>query len=283
MSPFFKDHTSYGAIIAFFLPFAFTAMRMPGYSRTMRGLSTVLFVLLTVALVFSYTRAAWLSLAGALGVFLVVKLRIPVWVLAVGLLGAGGLYWVNQEQITVAMERNRAESSDDLGKHVKSISNISSDASNLERINRWNSAIRMWQERPVFGFGPGTYMFQYAPYQASADRTIISTNFGMGGNAHSEYLGPLSEQGLPGLLLILLLVGTVSWTAVRLFQRMPPGADRRLVMAAFMGLITYFLHGVLNNFLDIDKASVPFWAFVAMLVLMDLKYPRRPKEVAQAG
>ena len=32
--------------------------------------------------------------------------------------------------------------------------------------NRWNSAMRMWQERPVFGWGPGTYMFQSAPFQA---------------------------------------------------------------------------------------------------------------------
>ena len=27
------------------------------------------------------------------------------------------------------------------------------------------------------------------------DLTIISTNFGDGGNAHSEYLSPLAEQG----------------------------------------------------------------------------------------
>ena len=35
------------------------------------------------------------------------------------------------------------------------------------------------------------------PFQDASDLTIISTNFGDGGNAHSEYLGPLSEQGIP--------------------------------------------------------------------------------------
>ena len=63
----------------------------------------------------------------------------------------------------------------------------------------------MWKERPVFGWGPGTYMFQYAPFQAAEDRTIISTNFGVQGNAHSEYFGPLSEQGVLGMLLMLAL------------------------------------------------------------------------------
>ncbi len=130
--------------------------------------------------------------------FLIMRLRIPLWLLALGLVAGGGVLWTQQEQITIALERNRDESSDDLGEHVKSISNISSDASNLERINRWNSALRMCKERPVFGWGPGTYMFQYAPFQASEDRTIISTNFGVQGNAHSEYFGPLVGTRCPG-------------------------------------------------------------------------------------
>lgn len=276
MYPFFKDHTSYGAIIAFLLPFAIAAVSMPGYSRSVRGVAAFLLVLLITGVIFSYTRAAWVSLVGAAGVYLVMRLRIPAWVLGAVALVAGGVAWANLERITVAMERNRTESSDDLGQHVSSISNIRSDASNLERLNRWNSAIAMFKERPVTGWGPGTYVFQYAPFQASRDRTIISTNFGLIGNAHSEYLGPLAEQGFPGLLLVLLLVGTLSWTAVRLWSRLPPGADRHLVGAAFLGLVTYFIHSMLNNFLDLDKASVPFWGFAAMLVVLDLKHREAP-------
>ncbi|HOZ41351.1 MAG: O-antigen ligase family protein [Flavobacteriales bacterium] len=273
MTPFFKDHTSYGAIIAFFLPFSLGALTMPGYSATRRILAFLMFLTLLTGLIFSYTRAAWLSLLGAIGVFLIVRLKVPVWAMAIGVATLGGLYWANHEQITIALERNREESSDDLGEHVRSISNISSDASNLERINRWNSAMRMFMERPFFGWGPGTYMFQYAPFQASEDRTIISTNFGEGGNAHSEYLGPLSEQGLPGLGLMLALVLVTLVKGMRLFARMPSGVDRRLMMAALLGLVTYYLHGALNNFLDTDKASVPFWAFTLIIVLFDLKYP----------
>lgn len=273
MSPFFKDHTSYGAIIAFFVPFMIVALRLPGYSRTRRGVAAFFLVLLVTGLIFSFTRAAWLSLVGAFGVFMVLKLRVPVWAMAALLVTAGGVYLANEEQITLSLERNREESSDDMGQHVRSMSNISSDASNLERINRWNSAVRMFKEKPVFGWGPGTYMFQYAPYQASTEKTIISTNFGVQGNAHSEYLGPLSEQGLPGLLLMLALVLVTAYRVKRLYERLPDGADRRMLMAIFLGLVTYYLHGVLNNFLDLDKASVPFWAFTAMVVLLDLQHP----------
>lgn len=273
MEPFFKDHTSYGAIIAFFLPFAVTAISLPGTTAPRRAIAVAFLVILVLGMVLSYTRAAWVGVAAALAVMLILKLRVPGWiVLGVALL-AGGIYVVNRDQITIALERNRDESSDDLAKHVSSIGNISSDASNLERINRWNSALRMFEERPWTGWGPGTYMFQYAPFQAAADRTIISTNFGLGGNAHSEFLGPLSEQGLPGALIVVALIAVTVWTAVRLWSRMPDGMDRRMVGAALFGLITYYVHGTLNNFLDLDKASVPFWGFTAMIVVMDLKYP----------
>lgn len=278
MWPFFKDHTGYGAVIAFMLPFAVALIGLPGRGRTHQGLMVFVLIVLVLGLIFSYTRAAWVSLIGAAGLFLFMRLRIPSWVLALLLIVGGTVYWANADQITIALERNREESSDDLGEHVQSISNISSDASNLERINRWNSAMRMWQERPVFGWGPGTYMFQYAPFQASEDRTIISTNFGVQGNAHSEYLGPLSEQGIMGMLLMAALVVVTTARALRLYHRMPTGVDRRIMSGAFLGLATYYLHGALNNFLDTDKASVPFWAFTAMVVLFDLKYDGGPDE-----
>ncbi len=276
MTPFFKDHTSYGAIIAFFLPFLVAAPFMPGSSRTLRGYAFLMLLLFTAGLIFSYTRAAWVSLVGALAMLAVLRLRIPVWVLLLVTVSGGVVYAINAERIMVEMERNREESSDDLGEHVQSISNISSDASNLERLNRWNSALRMWQDRPLFGWGPGTYMFQYAPFQASEDRTIISTNFGTGGNAHSEYLGPLAEQGAPGMLLMVLLVVVTLWTAMRLYPRMPRGRDRAMLVAAILGLVTYYLHGALNNFLDTDKAAVPFWMFTALVVVLDVRYPKVP-------
>jgi putative inorganic carbon (HCO3(-)) transporter len=283
MSPFFKDHTSYGAILAFFLPFTVAALGMPGYSWSRRSVASFAMLLLTAGIVFSYTRAAWVGVAAALGVFAVMRLRVPSWVVGGVAVVATALVLGNLEQITLSMERNRTQSNDDMAQHVSSISNISSDASNLERINRWNSALRMFGERPLTGWGPGTYMFQYAPFQAARDRTIISTNFGLVGNSHSEYLGPLAEQGLPGMALVIVLVGTVSFTAVRLWSRLPPGEDRRLTGAAFLGLITYFVHGIMNNYLDLDKASVPFWGLIAMLVVLDLRHPVRPASISGSG
>ena len=52
-----------------------------------------------------------------------------------------------------------------------------------------------------------------------------------------------------------------------------------IVASALCGLVTYFIHGLLNNFLDIDKIAVPFWAFAAMIVTIDLFYAKKEDEI----
>jgi O-antigen ligase len=178
------------------------------------------------------------------------------------------------------LEKNKQDSSTDFVEHIQSISNISSDASNLERINRWQSAIRMFEERPVFGWGPGTYQFVYAPYQRSKERTIISTNYGDMGNAHSEYIGPLSESGVLGMLTFVAIVITVIVTALRVYKRAQNRQIKILVLSFLLGLMTYYVHGLLNNFLDTDKASVPFWAFTAIILALDIYHRNTPAEEA---
>ena len=128
----------------------------------------------------------------------------------------------------------------------------------------------MFEDRPVFGYGPGTYQFEYAPFQRSEEKTLISTNAGDKGNAHSEYIGPLAEQGLPGMLLVILSVVVFITTALRIYRRSPDPEVRMLSLSLMLALITYFLHGTMNNFLDTDKASVPVWGFMAAIVALDI-------------
>ena len=268
MSPFYNDHTAYGAALAMFVPVAVGFIFYPGSNKTNRMFAVFALLILTAGLIFSYGRAAWLSVAAAFGIFVLVVLRIKFYWVAIATTIFLGGFILFQQQIFDKLEKNKQDSSENFVEHIRSMSNISSDASNLERINRWQAAIRLFDERPVFGWGPGTYQFVYAPFQRSKEKTIISTNLGDMGNAHSEYLGPLAEMGLPGMLLVILLMIFVIYTGLRVYRR----GDREvkfLSMMATLGLVTYYAHGVLNNFLDSDKLSVPFWGFIAIIVALD--------------
>lgn len=270
VSPFYKDHTSYGAVLAMYLPFLVLFSFNSFFTRKVKFVSLAVLGVLLLGFVLSYSRAAWLSVAGSLVVWGMIRLKIRFKPVFITFLTIIALFFVFQKQIFMKLEQNTEQSSANFMTHISSMSNITTDASNLERINRWSCAIRMFADKPVFGYGPGTYMFQYAPYQLSKDRTIISTNSADGGNAHSEYLGPLAESGVMGLLTYLLIIGVVIYTAVHAYTRLKDKRLKAFVLTAVVSLITYYVHGFLNNFLDTDKLSVPFWGFTAMIVAIDI-------------
>ncbi len=276
MEPFYRDHTQYGSMVAFFVPVAFAFLLMPKRSIYARFTFIVICGLLVFALVYSYSRAAWLSVFLAFGVWLVVKLRVRIWALIMSSMVLAVIALVSFDDVLTQLQKNKTDSSDNLVENVESITNITTDASNLERINRWRAVFAMAAERPVFGFGPGTYMFEYAPYQRSQDLTIISTNFGDVGNAHSEYLGPLAETGIPGFLLMVSLVVLIFFRAFHAYQHLARRPVlRHLLLFTTLALLTYFSHGVLNNFLDSDKASVPVFGGMAIIVALDLLSQQR--------
>lgn len=271
MEPLFKDHTSYGAVLALFYPISFASLFWRKKNALITFLVYASFIILTIGLVLSFTRAAWLSVAIVAVLWGLILLRIRLKTIVWSGLALGLVLFLTWGDIQQTLGRNKQESSDKLDEHVSSISNVSSDASNLERLNRWNCALEMFYRRPITGWGPGTYQFVYAPFQRSKDRTIISTNNGDGGNAHSEYLGPLAEEGVLGLLAISAIVIYMVHLSFRLIYTLQERELRNMVIAVFLGLLTYFIHGTLNNYLDTDKASVPVWAFLAFLVAVDLK------------
>jgi O-antigen ligase len=270
MSPFYNDHTAYGAAISFFIPVFFGLMFVKRYSNIEKIFLFIALLILLAGLILSYSRAAWISVIAALAVGLIFILKIRFRWILVMLLILVGLFYTFEQQIVMRMEKNKQDASVNLAEHVQSISNISSDASNLERLNRWNSAFRMFEQRPFWGWGPGTYQFIYAPFQLSKDKTIISTNAGDKGNAHSEFIGPMTEEGVIGLISVLGILGTLIWTMIRIWRRSKNPEERIMALLFLLGLLTYDTQGILNNFLDTDKASVPFWGFIAAVVSLDL-------------
>ena len=278
MRPFYNDHTAYGCAIALMLPAAvyFTSkIYKLKTKKTVSNLlvfsfSLLLLFLLLIGLFFSYCRAAWLSVLAAIGVYVLIRMGMKVkWMVLLFGLGVG-VFFVYQSDVLYKLGKNHQDSSYDLAGQIKSISNISTDASNLERLNRWASAMRLWKESPVLGIGPGTYQFVYGSYQKSYQLSTISTNAGDLGNAHSEYIGPMTEQGLPGVLLVAALFLTTFATGVRVYRTARDRDIGRMALAFTLSLLTYYVHGVFNNFLDTDKLSVPFWAFTAVIVALDM-------------
>jgi O-antigen ligase len=269
MWPFFKDHTIYGALVALVLPLIFAFLFSKKHSPLVQFIWSGFLVVALIGLYFSYTRAAWLSVILGMVIWLLIRTKIKFSVIASVTLIVGSFIWLSWDSIQQGLERNKSEhTTEEFGERLESATNVTTDASNLERINRWSCAIAMFQERPLVGFGPGTYAFEYARFQDPENLTIISTNFGNLGNAHSEYLGPLAEMGFLGMIAMLLLVAAIFYQGITLYNRWPDSDKemKTLLMGMIVALSTYFIHGFLNNYLDTDKAAVPIWTMCAIFI-----------------
>ena len=285
-NPFFKDHTIYGATVALVLPvgLGLAFLRRPfGHKRWVQSLAIAISPILFMGLTLSFSRAAWLSVIIAAMALLVFYLRIRFRTLIIWGIIIGSLLTIYWAPILLFFKENEATSDRGFKEQLQSIYNITNDASNTERLNRWASAWRMFKDRPFFGHGPGTYQFTYAPYQRLYQKTKISTNFGDRGNAHSEYLGPLAEYGVLGMLSKLGLLFVALYKGMQLYYHGYNRTVRLTAMVITLGLVTYFSHGFLNKFLNYDKAAVPFFGFLAILTALEVYFNRKPEAFEASG
>jgi O-antigen ligase len=275
--PFYKDNTILGATVAMLTGFwLVTAIRVK--TLTVKILCLLFSLLFLAGTVLSNSRAAALSLLvfGVTWSLLVLRIRInQIAVAVVSMIIVLGIF--RGSVLNFLMENKHLSHSSESGyfEQLQSSGNISSDISNIERMNRWISAWGMFTDRPLTGFGPGTYQFVYIPYQKKEYMSRLTVKDpwhipeNSGGTAHSEYFLVLSEMGILGILTWLLLIGQWSWVA---FEKSRSNPRRTQIVMAFAVLSTYLFHAFFNNFLTTDKFAFLFWGTAAwMMVNIDGK------------
>ncbi|HET6556315.1 MAG TPA: O-antigen ligase family protein, partial [Prolixibacteraceae bacterium] len=268
--PFYKDHTILGATGAFLSTFWLLSIRKAKNAK--QKLSSAFLGLVFLGSVFlSFSRAAFLSMVFAAIIWMAFQFHIRIKHLAIMVLAGLLLAAIYRQPVMESLSSNKNLSHDASASYLErleSSSNISTDISNLERLNRWYSGIKMAQQRPFAGFGPGTYQFQYIPFQSPQlmNRLTVKNYWHIpensGGTAHSEYVLALSEMGIVGLISLLAFLGRWMWIS---FEKSHAKVQRRDIVIAFTVLSTYLFHGAFNNFLNTDKFAFLFWGFAAWL------------------
>jgi O-antigen ligase len=179
----FKDPNVFGP---FLVPAALIVLEeilTPRLLSWRRSTKVIAFLVLTLGVLFSYSRASWLNLAAGLAVMVVVFSfrrgagRQAARAVALVLVACVALGAVVSFTGSLSFLEQRAK--------VQSYDN--------SRFGAQSESIK-WAERHPFGIGPGQFE-RYAH---------IST--------HSMYARALAEEGVPGLLsLLALLVATLYW------------------------------------------------------------------------
>jgi putative inorganic carbon (hco3(-)) transporter len=249
--PFFTEHGSFSAYLSFVCALALgLAFEMPGPPKVLLALVALLS---GSQVILSMTRAAWLGLVG-LAVFLAVIFWRRIFrpgnmvLMAAVILGVAGL--VLASGATRRLER-----------HAETIADPTY-VSNLERVNRWAAGYGMFRSAPLTGVGFGAFSAAYLSFRRIPLETEQSTNR-MG--VHSEYLKILAETGLLGLMAAAVTFFFVARITVRTIRRTRDPYLRGLAVGMAGGLVTYGIHGIVNNYMAYDKLAVPVWTAVGVL------------------
>jgi putative inorganic carbon (hco3(-)) transporter len=266
--PFFRDHTIYSAFLVFVIPFVFISTNSNSKSAWvywMLGLALI------IALMVSSSRAALLSfvIALLLAAFVRIGLNFKYFILLTGT--AFVLMLWNSESLLYSAKSIKADSNArnaTIEDQTISVVSISNDESNAERLNRWLCAWRMFEEKPLTGFGPGTYQFVYFPFQREYEMTQISVSNpynirkGRGGTAHNEYLLILSESGIFAAISFLILILLTYRRAFHVIHVL----KSPMAYAMLIGFTSLTVHSLFNNFLDTDKIAALFYLPVAFFM-----------------
>lgn len=277
--PFYADHTIYSACLAMIIPYPlllfFNAKKMQinFYKKFWIG---CLSLILIVFFFLTYCRAGWISFIISLILTLAVYNGLKFKSFAFLILISIGLIVLFNNEITENLKQNKADSNAKnatLEQQTKSVTNISNDQSNAERLNRWSCAWRMFLDKPYLGYGPGTYQFEYLSYQKKSEMTRISITSpfnvkkGKGGTAHSEYLLLLSECGIFCFIFYIMSIFTVIYYAMKIYNHSKDAATKVKIMVLIFGFSTYLLHAFFNNFLDTDKAALLYYTSIAAIMI----------------
>lgn len=125
------------------------------------------------------------------------------------------------------------------------------DASANSRFDSWNAAIRIANDNPVFGVGIRNA--NLLSYQYGADTE--------GRTIHSQYFQLLADEGYPGLLLYLAVLGSFFLGAIRIRRllrgRADPEAIRmRAMVNGLEGAMAVFCIG--GTFLSLEVFELPY-------------------------
>jgi O-antigen ligase/Tfp pilus assembly protein PilF len=218
-------------------------------------------VLLLVALVFTYSRGAWITLSAVAAVALIVLRPLRRWN-AVGRTAALGVLTALAVFTLV-----RAVGSPDIRQGIAaravSVANPS-DYSIQGRLSLWHAGLGIFLDHPLLGTGPGTFAVMHPAYQRDVRYYAR--------DAHNLYIQTLAEMGAVGLIALLLVLVSVGLMWRRSLQAAQGKDAFPLIAGVGLGLLAFFLHSALDMDWMFPANPSAAFALIGLLASSDASY-----------
>ena len=258
ISSFFGNPGYLGGFLALTIPISATLAVAADKFPKIKWPALVNVVLATPILVLTHTRSAWIGVAVAVVILLVIYFRkieyksVIALVLAFVLLGS-------------VLSLGSASSSSTVASKSSKATQVSTDSG--ARFLYWRVAADAMFKRPILGYGPDTFNYVYAKNRP-VDWLTIDTQRAPVDKVHNDLLQVGVGSGFLGLMAYIALLLVI---VIGLFKkiRVSDSEENVLVVAAFLGIISYLIF--IQAYFTLSELAPIFWIIAAVAISLNDK------------
>ncbi len=232
-----------GTLLAMSLPL-YAVLIMHVKSNRLRNFFIVSAVVGFLALLFNGTRGVWLSMLILIPAVVLIyagkKFKSFIAVLAM-LTIAGGIFIATPN----------------LSERFSTITNMQMQ-SNFERLLMWQSALKIFEDNPIFGVGYGQYKFAYQNEYISPEAKERHQE-----HAHNNFLQMLAECGIAGAGAFIFLWGYFSYFSLKIWFK-----DKNIAWLLFFCVLWgMMLHGLTEFNFETSVTGKIFWYSLGLCIV----------------
>lgn len=133
--------------------------------------------------------------------------------------------------------------------------NFSEDESSIQRIEFYNTAIDLIKQKPLFGFGLGSWKYESLSYSSLKNETILVPYY-----THNDFLQTFVEMGILGFIIYLSFFIKIGFEIFKKFK-----LDSFYFYSGIV-LVVFFGNTMLNFPVHRSQEIIPFMIFSALIL-----------------
>lgn len=268
LSGWFHDRQLFGAFLMLLLPLTL-GVAAGAKNRGWKAGAQLAAVLLAGGILLTGCRSAWLGVATGVLTFLTLS-ALFVWKLNVlqrkkheflltPLLGLAviGIF---------VMFVNAGGPIGWRASSLSSLEAVQKDDSVRDRMNLAGYAMKAIGDRPITGWGPGSYAIVQTRYNPEPRNEVLIRQMGpsLWESPHNTYLQIAAEQGLIGLALYLAILGSFFFYGVRALRKLDRGLRQYTLIGCLSAVAAHAVDGVGNPAYFFPEVTTFFWLLLGV-------------------
>jgi O-antigen ligase/tetratricopeptide (TPR) repeat protein len=256
----FVGHSPLAAELNLGLGFALAFLLTPSRGRRFRPWAAYVASVIAVGVVASHSRTGFMAMAAALAVS-ALALRSSRYRPGAGI-------WIGLAAIVVLIPVFLFATGQT--SPISRIGTIAESSSYSPRLEIWKRALEAWRQRPLVGWGLGTFATATAPLFTRDEGVVYA-------RAENEYLDLLVEGGLVGLGFLVVFLGSVVRSGQAALKVSATPRDRLVMLGANFGLLSLTIHSLSDFAVHIPAVGFAAVVLAARVTGLGMEQPARAR------